>query len=109
MTETNRSRAISALIRGILCLVLPTLPLPAQSFSRLRLEQSTDLTDWQAIAVTAEMIDPNGRLLLPAFADGNFYRLQVEVIRPPGFAGQPAPAGIISGETATLTVTATGT
>ena len=49
---------------GILCLASLTLPLAAQSLSRLSLEQSTDLKGWQTVPLTADMIDANGRLIL---------------------------------------------
>ena len=96
-------------VRGIICLIFFTLPLAAQSLSRLRLEESTDLKTWQSIAVTAEMIDSDGRMLLPTNSAERFYRMQVELIQPPTLIAQPSPATITSGSNATLSVTASGT
>ena len=96
-------------VRGIICLIFFTLPLAAQSLSRLRLEESTDLKTWQSIAVTVEMIDSDGRMLLPTNSAERFYRMQVELIQPPTLIAQPSPATITSGSNATLSVTASGT
>ena len=96
-------------VRSIICLIFFTLPLAAQSLSRLRLEESTDLKTWQSIAVTAEMIDSDGRMLLPTNSAERFYRMQVELIQPPTLIAQPSPATITSGSNATLSVTTSGT
>ena len=98
-----------AIIREFSCLMCLALPLAAQSLSSLRLEESTDLAAWQSVPVTPEMIDDKGRLVLSSDAAEKFYRLQVEVIRPPSLTAQPAPASVVSGSTATLSVTAGGT
>ncbi len=91
-------------VRGIICLIFFTLPLAAQSVSRLRLEESTDLKTWQSIAVTPEMIDADGQLVLPTDTAERFYRMQVESIQTPlaGLALIPAGAfqmGVTSGDT----------
>jgi formylglycine-generating enzyme len=110
MTKPNHTcGAIPAMIRGILCLIFLALPLAAQSLNRLRLEESTDLQTWRTVAVTPEMIDANGRLLLPSDSAGKFYRMQVELIQPPSLSAQPAPATVASGSNATLSVNASGT
>ena len=95
--------------RCILYFIVLALPLAAQSLSRLRLEESTDLQTWQSIAVTAEMIDANGRLVLPTDTAERFYRMQVELIQPPSLSAQPTPATVASGSGTTLSVTASGT
>jgi formylglycine-generating enzyme required for sulfatase activity len=101
--------ALRYAFRGILYFIVLALPLAAQSLSRLRLEESTDLQTWSSIAVTPEMIDVNGRLVLPTDTAERFYRMQVELIQPPSLSAQPAPATVASGSTATLSVTASGT
>ena len=84
MTKPNHTcGAIPAMIRGILCLIFLALPLAAQSLSRLRLEESADLQNWQSIAITPAMIDANGGLLLPTDGTGKFYRMQVQMIATP--------------------------
>lgn len=94
---------------GILCIIFLPLPIAAESLSRLRLEESTDLQNWQSIAVTPEMIDANGSLVLPTDGAERFYRMQFELIQPPGLSAQPAPATVASGSGTTLSVTASGT
>ncbi len=95
--------------RGIIFSIFIALPLAAQSLSRLKLEQSTDLQTWQSIAVTPGMIDANGQLLVPTSGAGKFYRMQVELIQPLSLSAQPASATVASGSGTTLSVTASGT
>lgn len=95
--------------RGIIFSIFIALPLAAQSLSRLKLEQSTDLQTWQSIAVTPGMVDANGQLLVPTSGAGKFYRMQVELIQPLSLSAQPASATVASGSGTTLSVTASGT
>jgi formylglycine-generating enzyme required for sulfatase activity len=96
-------------ILWIIWLALLSLQVTAQSISRLSLEESTDLKEWQQVVLTPAMIDSNGRLVMPTDGTERFYRMQVDLVRPPSLSAQPAPATIVSGSTATLTVNATGT
>jgi hypothetical protein len=50
------------MIQNIFCLVFHAFSLAAQSLSRLRLVETTDLQTWQSIAVTPGMIDDNSRV-----------------------------------------------
>ncbi len=79
--------------RGLLCLPLLALPLAAQNVSRLTLQQSTGLQDWQAVTITPAMLDANGKILVPTDTAARFYRMQVETVSssvPEGFALIPA-------------------
>lgn len=95
-------------LRAVLCMNLLMPLLAAESLSRLRLEESTDLKTWQSIAITPEMIDANGHFILPSDSPVRFYRMQVEAIKAPVITDQPAPITIIRGQIATLTVIAIG-
>ncbi len=70
-------------LRAILCLIFLLLPLAAQSLSRLRLEQSADLQTWQSIAVTSEMIDAKGRIVVYTDDTQRQFRIQLEADNQP--------------------------
>ncbi len=86
--------------------------LVAQRVSKLRLEQSTDLQNWQVVPVTPEMIDANGELILAANSTQAFYRLgipELQVLQIPIFTSQPTSSTAIEEEeSATLSVNVTG-
>ena len=80
------------------------------SILQLTLEQSTDLIIWQEVPITPAMLSADGKTILPSNSSSVFYRQSIQVIDAPTITGQPAnTTAINSGETATLSVTATGT
>ncbi len=100
---------IHTLIQGLYCLPILMLPLAAQHTNRLTLEQSTDLQAWQTVPMTPAMLDANGKILVHSATPERFYRIQIELLTPAGIATQPASTSITSGQTTTLSVTASGT
>lgn len=66
-----------SLLRCLVHVPLLSLPLAAQNTSRLTLEQSSNLQNWQPVPVTAGMLDSNGRILVPGNTTGSFYRMRV--------------------------------
>lgn len=93
-THKRTSGFVRTMIAGILCLTHLPLPLAAQATSLLTLEQSTDLTAWQSVPVTPEMIDGEGNILPATDAVERSYRLQVQVLPAP--VGGTPPAAVIT-------------
>ncbi len=77
--------------------------------SRLTLEQSTDLRDWQPVPIDPEMLDDEGNVLVPSDESAGFYRLRVELPEPPAISSQPQATTLINeGDSLNLSVEATG-
>ena len=77
---------------------------------QLTLEQSTDLITWQEVPISASLLSGDGKIIQPNSSGSVFYRQSIQVIEGPRITVQPATTTTInSGETATLSVTATGT
>jgi formylglycine-generating enzyme required for sulfatase activity len=81
----------------------------AQSVSKLRLERSTDLQNWQAVIITPEMLDANGKIILQSDSNQEFFRMSAQVYQLPVFTSPPASnTAINEDESAILSVNATG-
>jgi ubiquitin len=86
------------------------LKLRILSILQLALEQSTDLITWQEVPISASLLSGDGKIIQPKNGSSVFYRQSTQVIDAPGITAQPASLTTInSGETATLSVTASGT
>ena len=86
------------------------LKLRILSILQLTLEQSTDLITWQEVPISASLLSGDGKIIQPKNGSSVFYRQSTQVIDAPGITAQPASITTInSGETATLSVTASGT
>jgi len=79
------------------------------SILQLTLEQSTDFITWQDVPITSSMLSADGKIITPKNGSSVFYRQSIQVIDAPVITAQPTSVSINSGETATLSVTATGT
>jgi ubiquitin len=79
------------------------------SILQLTLEQSTDFITWQDVPITSSMLSADGKIITPKNGSSVFFRQNVQVIDIPKITVQPTSVSINSGETATLSVTATGT
>jgi choice-of-anchor C domain-containing protein len=79
------------------------------SESSLKLEQSTNLIEWETVKIVPIMLNSNGNILVSSDTEVRFYRLQVELPADPRIGTQPLSTTITSGSTATLTVVASGT
>jgi ubiquitin len=80
------------------------------SILQLTLEQSTDFITWQEVPISASLLSGDGKIIQPKNGSSVFYRQSIQVIEGPRITVQPATTTTInSGETATLSVTATGT
>jgi ubiquitin len=79
------------------------------SILQLTLEQSTDFITWQDVPITSSMLSEDGKIIQPNNSSSVFYRQSIQVIDAPVITAQPSSVSINSGETATLSVTATGT
>jgi len=86
------------------------LVLVPQSVIQLSLEKTTDFITWQDVPITSSMLSADGKIITPKNGSSVFYRQSIQVIDAPVITAQPASLTTInSGETATLSVTATGT
>lgn len=85
------------------------LVLRLQVLTQLILEKTTDFITWQEVPIVPSMLSEDGKIIIPNYSSSNFYRQRIEIIEPPGITTQPADVTINSGDSATLTVTATGT
>lgn len=84
-------------------------PLTGQSVSELELEQSSDLTVWESVTITPEMISDTGKLLVPASGGQQFYRMKLRLLNAPSISSPPpATTGIEEGESVTFTVESQG-
>ena len=86
-----------------------TLHLRLLSILQLTLQKSTDLINWQDVPLSASLLSPDGKILQPKNSSSVYYRQNIQVINAPAITVQPASTSINSGQTATLSVTATGT
>jgi len=84
------------------------LVLVPQSIIQISLENTTDLITWQDVPITSSMLSADGKIIAPNNSSAAFFRQNVEVISIPKITVQPTSVSINSGETATLSVTATG-
>jgi hypothetical protein len=55
------------------------------------------------------MLSADGKIILPNSTSSTFFRKRIEIVDLPSITVQPLDVSINSGETATLSVTATGT
>ncbi len=85
------------------------LVLIRQSVIQLSLEKTTDLITWQDVPITSSMVSADGKIIAPNNSSSAFFRQNVQVIDTPKITVQPTSVSINSGETATLSVIATGT
>ena len=85
------------------------LVLIPQSIIQLSLEKTTDFITWQNVPITSSMLSADGKIIAPNNSSSAFFRQNVQVINIPKITVQPTSVSINSGETATLSVTATGT
>ena len=85
------------------------LVLIKQSVIQLSLEKTTDFITWQDVPITSSMLSADGKIIAPNNSSSAFFRQNVQVINSPKITVQPTSVSINSGETATLSVTATGT
>ena len=85
------------------------LTLIPQSVIQLSLEKSTDFITWQDMPLTSATLSADGKIIAPNNSSSAFFRQNVQVINIPKITVQPTSISINSGETATLSVTATGT
>lgn len=98
MKSIPRCKAPSANIRHLLLggiLAIFPLTSPAQTISRLALEQSADLTHWQPVPITAGMLDEQGGILVPSDTAERFYRMRVSA--EPESVATPADMTLIPG------------
>ena len=79
-----------------------------QSVIQLSLEKTTDFITWQDIPITSSMLSADGKIIAPNISSSAFFRQNVQVINIPKITVQPTSVSINSGETTTLSVTATG-
>ena len=79
------------------------------SILQLTLEQSTDFITWQEVPISESLLSGDGKIIQPNNSSSVFYRQSIKVIDAPTITVQPTSVSINSGETATLSVTATGT
>ena len=79
------------------------------SILQLTLEQSTDFITWQEVPISESLLSGDGKIIQPNNSSSVFYRQSIKVIDAPTITVQPTSFSINSGETATLSVTATGT
>ena len=79
------------------------------SILQLTLEQSTDFITWQEVPISESLLSGDGKIIQPNNSSSVFYRQSIKVIDAPKITVQPTSFSINSGETATLSVTATGT
>lgn len=79
-----------------------------QSVIQLSLEKTTDFITWQEVPITSTMLSADGKIITPNNSSSAFFRQNVQVIDIPKITVQPTSVSINSGETATLSVTATG-
>jgi ubiquitin len=80
-----------------------------QSVVQLSLEKTTDFITWQDVPITSSMLSADGKIITPNNSSSAFFRQNVQVIDIPKITVQPTSVSINSGETTTLSVTATGT
>jgi ubiquitin len=85
------------------------LVLIPQSIIQLSLEKTTDFITWQDVPITPAMLSADGKTIAPNDGSPGFFRQKIEVINIPKITVQPTSVSINSGETATMSVTATGT
>jgi len=85
------------------------LVLIPQSVIQLSAEKTTDFITWQDVPITSSMVSADGKIIAPNNSRSAFFRQNVQVIDIPKITVQPVATSINSGETATLSVTATGT
>ena len=85
------------------------LVLIPQSVIQLSLEKTTDFITWQYVPITLAMVSADGKIIAPKHNGPAFFRQNIQVIDIPKITVQPTSVFINSGETATLSVTATGT
>ena len=85
------------------------LVLIPQSIIQLSLEKTTDFITWQDVPITPAMLSADGKTIAPNNGSPGFFRQKIEVINIPKITVQPTSVSINSGETATMSVTATGT
>jgi formylglycine-generating enzyme required for sulfatase activity len=83
MKTYETSGIVRAMIRGLLGLPLLALPLVAQNVSRLTLEESSNLQNWQKVPVTPAMLDANGEILVPTNTAQKFYRMKSDLLIVP--------------------------
>jgi len=55
----------------------------ADSVSKLRLERSTDMQNWEAVPVTPGMLDANGEIVVVNHSSQEFFRMAVQVLEVP--------------------------
>jgi formylglycine-generating enzyme required for sulfatase activity len=81
----------------------------AQSVSKLRLERTSDLQNWQVVPVTPEMIDANGKIVLQSDSSQEFFRMSAQVYQFPVLESLSASNTAINDQQSTiLSVNATG-
>ena len=85
------------------------LVLIPQSVIQLSLEKTTDFITWQDVPITSSMLSADGKIIAPNNSSPGFFRQKIEVINIPKITVQPTSVSINRGETATMSVTATGT
>ena len=85
------------------------LELIHQSVIQLSLEKTTDFITWQDVPITSSMVSADGKIIAPNDSGPVFFRQNIQIINIPKITVQPVATSINSGETATLSVTATGT
>ena len=86
-----------------------------QLFGRIRnviqqtLEKTTDFITWQEVPITISMLSADGEIILPNNSSSAFFRQRIKIVDLPAITVPPVDVSINSGETATMSVTATGT
>ena len=94
-----------------LFLVMASLisPLTGQSVSKLELEKSSTLNDWEKVTITPDMVSSTGDLLVAATGSQQFYRMKVRLLQAPSISTlPPATTGIEEGESVIFTVDSQG-
>jgi ubiquitin len=84
------------------------LTLIPQSVIQLSLEKSTDFITWQDMPLTSATLSADGKIIAPNSSSPPFFRQNLQVVITPKITIQPTSVSINSEETATLSVTATG-
>lgn len=84
-------------------------PLTGQSVSKLELEKSSALNDWEKVTITPDMVSSTGDLLVAATGSQQFYRMKVRLLQAPSISTPPpATTGIEEGESVIFTVDSQG-
>ena len=94
-----------------LFLVMASLisPLTGQSVSKLELEKSSRVNDWEKVTITPDMVSSTGDLLVAATGSQQFYRMKVRLLQAPSISTPPpATTGIEEGESVIFTVDSQG-